>query len=315
MFHHFIILPTMGCNCRCPYCYEDHEAVNMSDGVYESIKRFLIIQKNKELSNRQENASHSIPWYRIEYFGGEPLLCLDKVLELSAFAKDLFSDAFIGSMTTNATRLNSEAFEKINAVGIRTFHITLDGPKALHDTRRVFADGSGTFDVIWKNLMYMHQSDLPFEVHLRLHITPESLEIVKDFSHNELSALLVDDRFNFYYHPLSPLGGKHDDEFNMYSREEGDDILEQLDNQTTYKIPGMCYAADPHSIVILPNGDLCKCTVTLGQSVVGKLLPNGTVDIDNELFSTWCIPYLYPEKRIKCPKNDVPELKKWLQMF
>ena len=293
MFNHIIVLPTYACNCRCPYCYEDHSAVNMPDEVYESIKRLLVIQKNNGLSK-----------LHLEFFGGEPLLCLEKVMDLSAYANELIQDNYNGCMTTNGTLLNYDVFQKLNDAGVRGFQITLDGPKLLHDQRRVLANGKGSFDAIWKNLMAAKNSDLSFQITIRVHVTPETFDLIDQFSKTELSIFQSDKRFDFHYHPIVPLGGPHDSELNMYAtREDAEKALDMLPLKESSKYPKTCYASSPSSIVILPNGDLAKCTVSLSKGVVGKLLPDGKVKMDNRKLSAWSIASLRPEENIVCPRN------------
>lgn len=300
MFNHLIVLPTYACNCRCPYCYEDHTAVNMPDEVHESIKRLLDIQKNNGLSNLQ-----------IEFFGGEPLLCLEKVMDLSRYAKELMSQNFYGSMTTNGTLLTFDVFQKLNEVGVRGFQITFDGSKFLHNQKRILADGSGTFDTIWKNLLVAKQSDLSFNITLRVHVTPENYEDIQDFSQNELSFFLSDSRFNLNYHPVVPLGGPNDSVLNMYaSRDEAEKAIELLPVKATFNPPKTCYASSPNSIVILPNGDIAKCTVSLAKGVVGKLFPDGKVKMDNRKLSAWTIATLRPEENIVCPRRYIMSITK-----
>lgn len=36
------ILPTEGCNFRCPYCYEDHNSARMSREILNQIKKYII---------------------------------------------------------------------------------------------------------------------------------------------------------------------------------------------------------------------------------------------------------------------------------
>ena len=304
MFSHVIVIPTFSCNCRCPYCYEDHAAVDMKDEVVESVKLFL--------NNQKKNGSKRL---QLEFFGGEPTLKLNMVFNLSEYAKNLFSDSdnrYKGSMTTNGTRLDFDIFKQLNELGVRSFQITFDGPKSLHDKTRVFANGSGSFDVIWNNLESIRQSNLSFNILLRIHVTPENIKDVEHFSSKELSIFRSDSRFNIIYHPIVPLGGKNDNLLRMYSNdEEANKDLTDLRARDTYEIKrDTCYASRPNSVIILPNGDLSKCTVELEKSVVGKLLPNGTVQMDNNLFSAWCIPSLYPDEHIVCPRDFLNKVRK-----
>jgi uncharacterized protein len=51
----------------------------------------------------------------------------------------------------------------------------------------------------------------------------------------------------------------------------------------------VCYAAKANSLVIRSNGDLNKCTVALESAYnkVGRLLPDGSVEIDIDKFAKW----------------------------
>ena len=303
MFSHIIVIPTFSCNCRCPYCYEDHKAIDMSEDVVESIKKFLNIQKLNGLKRLQ-----------LDFFGGEPLLKLKTILDLSKYAKELFSDPenkFSSSMSTNGTRLDLDTFKQFNEVGVRSFQITFDGPKTIHDKKRIFVNGSGTYDVIWNNLESIHQTDLSFRIILRIHVTPENYKDIEQFSQNELSQFRSDSRFKIFYKEIVALGGKNDKMLSMYSNDsEAAKALEPLRAKDPYGSSSSCYAGSPSSIIILPNGDLSKCTVDLDKSIVGKLLPDGSVQMDNKLFSAWCIGALYPDEHIKCPRQFLNNIKR-----
>ena len=62
------LMPTEGCNFRCPYCYEDHHAVSMTRDTLDRIEEYITAQA---------------PRYKqviLAWFGGEPTLCKDTVL-------------------------------------------------------------------------------------------------------------------------------------------------------------------------------------------------------------------------------------------
>jgi len=96
------IVPTMGCNCRCPYCYELHPSLKnakMSDEVIANLKKYITdnIKTIKDL--------------HIGWFGGEPLLCMDVVKDISDFCIKLCEKEnviFHNAMTTNGVLLQEE---------------------------------------------------------------------------------------------------------------------------------------------------------------------------------------------------------------
>jgi len=69
-----IILPTEACNFRCTYCYETFENKKMPRSVVSGIKS-LIDRRGEELDELE-----------ISWFGGEPLLALDVITEISKHA-------------------------------------------------------------------------------------------------------------------------------------------------------------------------------------------------------------------------------------
>ncbi|HVR98040.1 MAG TPA: radical SAM protein, partial [Thermoanaerobaculia bacterium] len=72
-----IILPTEKCNFRCTYCYEDFAVGRMKPVIVESVK---------ELIRRRAGDLDTLC---LSWFGGEPLLARDIVLDVSTFAAEL----------------------------------------------------------------------------------------------------------------------------------------------------------------------------------------------------------------------------------
>lgn len=146
----FKICPTMGCNLRCTYCYEEHSQHAkldiMSDKQLNVI--FDYIKKCKEAVKQYSGDTNAI---KIGLFGGEPLLkqnyqIVEKVLR---FAKEIETKVYI---TTNGTTIN-EYRELLNLYrGIIFLQITLDGNKSYHDKKRIYKSGIGTFDEICESI-------------------------------------------------------------------------------------------------------------------------------------------------------------------
>lgn len=136
------IMPTEGCNFRCPYCYESHNPVVMTEKLQNQICDYIA----KQAPNFQE--------VHISWFGGEPTLRADIVLKISRFVQELQSKSsfqYRGGMTTNGYLLDENTFRQFYQVGIRDFQITLDGWK--HDEKRPHVSGQGTLQRILNNLL------------------------------------------------------------------------------------------------------------------------------------------------------------------
>ncbi|MCL2311365.1 MAG: radical SAM protein [Firmicutes bacterium] len=115
---------------------------------------------------------------RISLFGGEPLLksnygIVEKILE---FAEQICIPVAI---VTNGTTLDDDwfkLFEKYKKFML--FQITIDGNKAIHDIRRIRADGSGTFEKICDNVEKILK--IGMHLHLRINIDNENINNISE---------------------------------------------------------------------------------------------------------------------------------------
>jgi uncharacterized protein len=167
-----ILLPTEKCNFRCRYCYEDFKIGKMSPRVINAVKSLL------------QNRISTLDRLDIGWFGGEPLVATEIVRDIQSYAFELcdqYSVPLNGSMTTNAYLLHADLFRSLHSIGIRHYQITLDGNAEEHNKTRVLASGAGTFERIWSNLLAAADTDLSFQIILRLHITAQNLDTIEEF--------------------------------------------------------------------------------------------------------------------------------------
>lgn len=158
-----IFMPTEACNFRCPYCYESHENVTMSPVLVEKIKEFI----------EQKIDNQDISYISISWFGGEPTLCSEYILDVNTFVSEKIKNkdiSFSSSMTTNGFLLNIDSFKKYYDCGVTNYQITLDGWN--HDKTRPLASGKGSLQVILDNLKNISAlpSDYNFSIMIRHNI-------------------------------------------------------------------------------------------------------------------------------------------------
>lgn len=195
-----IILPTEKCNFRCTYCYEDFEIGRMKPEIVTAVERYM------------DKRFPHLDSFHFSWFGGEPLLAAPVVLQLARHGKKLAQAHdvhFDGALTTNGYLLVADLFEELVHLGQKRFQITLDGMREAHDATRKRADGEGTFDVIWSNLLRMHASTHPFEVSLRLHVHPGNVESIEELSKLIARTFATDARFQVNFQHLRDLGGEN----------------------------------------------------------------------------------------------------------
>lgn len=143
-----ILQVTQQCNLRCEYC--------AYSGIYEGNR----VHSSKRMSF--ETAKKAIDFYLehsidssvavIGFYGGEPLLEIDLIEKCVNYAKERIEGKdILFNLTTNGTLLEGEPVEFLIKNNF-SIGISLDGSKKEHDICRKFPDGTGSFDVVMKNI-------------------------------------------------------------------------------------------------------------------------------------------------------------------
>lgn len=196
-----IIFPTEKCNFRCTYCYETFEVGKMKQETVEGIKKLVEARIGKQ----------TLDYLVLSWFGGEPTLAKEIIYELGDFGMELLNrqalKGFTGHLTTNGYLLDRELLEALVLRRQAGFQISLDGYGAGHDTTRKYASGKGTFDTIWSNLLAAHETDLEFQVTLRLHQTSENEESMRELVGQIRKHFKGDKRFSVFFKTIENLGG------------------------------------------------------------------------------------------------------------
>lgn len=134
---------TTDCNFRCIYCYQEHQKEYLSDLNLEVFKKFIL--------NKIDSGIKKI---HISYFGGEPLLKIDTILEIESFLSTQNIEYF-SSITTNGYLLNEHNLNLLNSTNITEFQITIDGSRTTHNKLRPHVTGGTTYDTILKNIVLL----------------------------------------------------------------------------------------------------------------------------------------------------------------
>ncbi len=302
---HLILMPTEKCNFRCVYCYEDFEHGRMSRPIVQGLCRLLA------------SRSPTLDSLTIQWFGGEPLLELPIIEEVQNHLRRLSQEhpglRAKAGMTTNGYLLSREVLTRLVDLGVRSYQISIDGPKAAHDTRRMRGCGAGTFDRVWSNLLAAHRSKLDFKIRLRIHVDRENRDEIPTLLDSLAAELGDDQRFEVFLRPVSRLGGPNDDTLPVLVGEETA-VVDELRRSAarlglTVHIPGgakPCYAAAANSYVIRSTGEIAKCTVAFQHpnNRVGQLHPDGTATLDNGKINGWVRGLFSGEAaELRCPMH------------
>lgn len=252
-----IINPTLGCNLRCWYCYENHNRMPMmEDKVVESIYR-LLDKKTRNPILKKLNVS---------FFGGEPLLGLEQVvLPVLSYAAMLCKKNGISlssNFTTNGVLLSAETLNKLDAIKMdhtASFQISLDGNRDFHDQSRIGIHKEPTYETIIHNIKQAVASQ--HMVYVRLNYTAANIssfaDVLEDFTMlSDTEKTFV--KFNFQ---------------QIWQDQRQNDVTSlMLDMKDLFRKEGfevdsdhichrhVCYADCENHIVINYDGYLFKCT-------------------------------------------------------
>jgi uncharacterized protein len=168
-------VPSYSCNLACPYCYQGQDKTNATVEIKDIDIILTFISKIIENS-----IMIGVPITEIsaELYGGEPMLQKRALIQFSDGIKNIaekYQCKFVFSMTSNMTLLDDDLIELIKKYQI-TVQVSIDGTKEQHDKRRVFADGSGTYDIILKNLLRLRDAGLKKLVTIRINIDKNNLD-------------------------------------------------------------------------------------------------------------------------------------------
>ena len=134
------------CNLNCSYCFA-------SQGKYHGERAIMSFDVGKRALDFLVENSGDRRNLEVDFFGGEPLMNLQIVKDLVAYARSIEKDAgknFRFTLTTNGVLLDDEVTDFCN----REMHnvvLSLDGRKEVNDRFRVDVAGNGSYDRIVPN--------------------------------------------------------------------------------------------------------------------------------------------------------------------
>lgn len=292
------IMPTEGCNFRCSYCYEDHVPISMRRKTLDQIHAYIIEQA---------------PCFRrinISWFGGEPTLCKDVILETSALMQSLQEKhhfQYTSSMTTNGYLLKCDDFKKYYHAGITAYQITLDGWD--HDKTRPHVSGKGTLQTIIDNLVQisaLSREEYQFHITIRHNILPGD----EEYSwYDYLYSLFGNDnRFSMVVRSVCNWGGESVRSLKLLEGNSCKTLIRrhfeylqsigmQCGNEKKGPLSQICYASYPHSMVFRSNGKIEKCTVCLDhpKNCLGYVDSEKGVVLYDDINRLWTTSKLMPK--------------------
>jgi len=282
------ILPTLSCNLNCQYCYEPKNSGLMKEEVQKKIVDFV-----------RRYFQRGFRVLEVVWYGGEPLLCLEIIKKLSQELVNLcrrYRVRYSASMISNGTLLTEEVARELKVLKVKNIQVTIDGDELIHNQRRPYKNGSGSYQDIIKNVC---ESSKIIPINLRFNVDRKNARIALDQLRNLYPEISLKNgrpliHFGHVRKTTNSCKCNYDDclsseeywrltlELNRYLLNLGYD---------TYPFPNLgfsCSGTKLNSFVIGPEGELYRCLNHVGE----KKLVIGTI-FDNLTLNPLLVSYLY----------------------
>ena len=291
-----VLIPSLACNYRCTYCFErnsGYPAVMMSkqqvDSIFDLIKDKIT------------------PGHYMTLYGGEPLARENRGIIEYIFEKGAaFKQTFFA--VTNGHDLNYY-MDLLGSDKIRQLQISIDGPKIIHNQRRISRDGVSSYDKLMHNI---ETALAETDVHITLRINldkrnaPYVMELMDDLDGR---GILDNPVFNVACNVVTGVGdltARHDDirpleeaveakyprykdMFMGYTVVSSEAVLPALlFGQAVLQRVSVCGAPDGMK-VFSPDGHIYSCWSVIGDldQTIGTFDCNGNIYWNRKVLNRW----------------------------
>lgn len=269
----FVIAPTLACNLNCVYCFEYgyRNKKTMSDETLYDVINFI-----QSKLNAQTKAIH------ITWFGGEPLLAFQTIVELNKMLMPIISDKevkYTASMITNGILLTDDKAKYLaENCNIKNVQITIDG------TEEVYCRQKGANSQQFNQVLHNIKTSLKyFKAAVRFNCGKNNYNDIVTIAKQIITKCDETKNLNLYLAKLVDYACSCDtnyytqDEFDVKSLEFNKYVNQLLNREYKPKIPkyrkSFCGLIKLKNLVIGPDGEFYKCEHYVGRAdkVIGNV--------------------------------------------
>lgn len=275
----YVIAPTTSCNLRCKYCFENNQnsKVIMNNETITQIVKFILNDVQRFKIKRV-----SVVW-----FGGEPLLCFNQIIDLGFRLKQELEKNNVDFSTriiTNGILLTKDKTELlVKKCNLTTAQITLDGLEKEYCERK--GASPENYKQVIKNIINSAQL---IDINLRLNVDKLNVSDMQKLAEFLLVEHDLKDKIKIYFSQLRDYAGVdksnkiyfNDDEYAK-AKLEFDKFLRKININPRKKgiaaipeyKPMYCALSHANNYAIGPEGELYKCEHYFGikEKVVGDV--------------------------------------------
>lgn len=291
------INPTLDCNLRCWYCYEEHreKSVMEKDTINHTISYIKTFLKK-----------HEVKTLRISFFGGEPLLYFKKVIvplvsDITEACKQTSTELYF-SFTTNGLLLSKPFFAFFKEVASKVnIQVAFDGNRDLHNKVKYLGTDFSCYDSTIANVK--NAIEKGFQVVVRCNYAKDTIDSFIDV----IEAFKEFHTFNNLRFSFQKIWQASEDEgmLNVWHR-----FVTKIDSKYMIKSNihnllgnslNRCYADYKHNFVINYDGLVFRCTARdfSKANSIGQITEKGLIITRNQSNSIFG-EAPYGEKCKKC---------------
>ena len=258
----YTILPTLGCNARCVYCFQQGmEQTGMTGETVEDTLRFIL--------HGCGGKKITLSWY-----GGEPLLKEDVIDRISRGVKEA-GIAFRGVLVTNGSLLTPETVGKMKDLwNIERVQISMDGAEPDYIARKRYLHYRDDYHRVIGSIDRISEAGI--SVQIRCNVDEKNIGGITRLLDDLSSGVVHKQNVSFYLAPLhQAMWGEHG---IAVCREilALQDAIEKagfalLFERFNRALPTYHCMADAEGIVIGPDGGLYCCDDLLDSARIGSL--------------------------------------------
>lgn len=166
------------CNLRCKYCFAQ-------TGDFGGDRMLMSPETGKRAMDYLIAHSANRVNLEVDFFGGEPLMAWDTVMETVKYARSIekqHNKNFRFTITTNGILLDDEKIDFINRE-MSNCVLSLDGRKEINDNIRPCINGSGSYDIILPKFKKLVDGRGDKDYYVRGTFTKYNLDFAEDVLH------------------------------------------------------------------------------------------------------------------------------------
>ena len=166
------------CNLNCSYCFA-------SQGKYHGERALMSFEVGRQAFDFLIQNSGTRRNLEVDFFGGEPMMNIEVVKQLVAYARSVekqHNKNFRFTFTTNGMLLDDDVIEFLNKE-MSNVVLSLDGRKEVNDRFRRYYAGRGSYDTIVPNFKRLVASRGGKNYYVRGTFTHHNVDFTNDLFH------------------------------------------------------------------------------------------------------------------------------------